>query len=432
MNSPLAGKTIAVVGAGPAGATAAFLLARSRYARVLLFEQRPLLDTPVAGDKIRQCGGCGGLVQAGVQARLKSLGLALSPQIVQDNLAGFTVHYPKRKTALEIPASGMVTVHRGWGPIRGKTPSQSFDSFLARQASAAGAEFHEEQVTRIQLGDGESTPAVVVTNKQDYPVDFVIGAFGHNHTLSHNIVDSLSQPPPLDTSRVSRGAVREYEFGPAFVEQRYERRVHVVANPTANIRFAAMVPKRGVVSVVLMGHSDTNPSDFDELFAVSSLQHLLPSSRVGHYMKCACMRSSLTTSSPRRFLISGVGGIALIGDAGPTRPRKNGLFAAIDLAQKLVWCIERGGLSQRALLRFQSYALIHYVVDDLWADAMLAPIGDALGIPILGSLAMHALARDKRIPIVTTVMREYARLMLTGEGPYWQIPFGVLGKLLGR
>jgi flavin-dependent dehydrogenase len=431
MAAPLAGKTIAVVGAGPAGATAAFLLARSRQARVLLFEERPLLGAPVAGSRMRLCGGCGGLVQAGVISQLKSLGLLLAPQVVQEDLAGYAVHHPNRNTVFDIPAPGMVSVYRGWGPLRSETPSESFDSSLARQASVAGAEYHEEHITRIQLGDGRSTPATIFSNERAYSADFVVGAFGHNRALSGCILDSGLRPAPLGTARVTRGAVREYEFGCSFVEQRYGRRVHIISDPTPNIWFAALIPKAGVVSMVLMGRDDIKVSDFDDLFSVPSMRDLVPSTSSKQCLTCACTRSSLTISSPRRFVVPGMGGIALIGDAGPTRPRKNGLAAAIDLAQNLVWCMERAGFSNKSLRRFQYHAWINYVLDDLWAEPMLGLAGTTLGIPILGSLVTRALARDKNVPIISAAMREYARLMLTGEGPYWQIPVAVLHKLFG-
>jgi len=431
MGGPLAGKTIAVIGAGPAGATAAYLLARSRLPRVLLFDQRPLLRPPEAGEKIPACGGCGGLVQASVMTRLKSIGLTLGSGVVQAHLDGYTIHYLKRSITLEIPSQGMVAVYRGWGPVRGGMARDSFDSSLAHDACAAGAEFLQEQVTGIQLGDGVGGPAAIVTAGSIHHADFVVGAFGHNRALSARILTSRLQPAPLDVPRIVRGAVREYEFGVSFVEQTYRRRVHVIFEPTPNIWFAALIPKGPVVSIVLMGHRDTKAADFDELFALPSMQGLLPAGDTRQHLKCGCVRSSLTVSSPRRFLVPDTGGIALIGDAGPTRPRKNGLFAAIDLAQKLATCLERGGFSAQALRPFQYYALLNYVVDDMWADRTLALTGDVARIPVLGSLAVRALAHGCRLPVLTSAMQEYARLILTGEAPYWWIPFGVLSKLFG-
>ena len=352
--------------------------------------------------------------------------------MLQDNLAGYTVHHVKANLSFEIPAPGMVSVYRGWGPLHSETPADSFDAFLARQASGAGADLRQEQVTRIKLGDGQITPAVITTNRQEYEADFVIGAFGHNQALFDSIVDATAQPAALDTARITRGAVREYEFGAAFVAQRYGRSVHIIADATPRIWFAAFIPKGAVVSIVAMGHNDVRPADFDELFASPAVQSLLPGSGLKQCLICACTRSSLTTSSPRRFLIPGEGGIALIGDAGPTRPRKNGLLAAIDLAQNLAACLDQHGLSSHALLGFSYHAWAYYVIDDLWADALLGLTGRAPAFPIMGSLTRRALAHDSRIPIISTAMQEYGRLMLTGDGPYWRIPASVLWKLYNK
>lgn len=429
MGSPLEGKTVAIVGAGPAGATAAYLLARDQQARVLLFDERPLTADPAPGARINQCGGCGGLVQAGAVAALRKIGLELPRQVVQEVLTGYTVHLPKPGLEFDVPTPGMVGVYRGWGPIRSKTPYESFDAFLARQAVAAGADFREEHVTEIRLGDGKGSPAAISAQQQTYSADFVIGAFGHNPSLFTRIVTSQSQAASLDSPRVNQGGVREYEFGHAFVEQRYQHKVHIATTPTPNVWFAAFVPKGPVVSIVVMGHRDIEPADIDALLAAPCVQSLLPSGNVRSYLKCACRRATLTVASPRRFLIPGEGGIALIGDAGPTRPRKNGLLAAIDLARRLADALIKGGFSGRALWGFRSYAIANYVLDDVWADTMLRLTGVAFGVPPIKSLVMRTLESATGVPILTTATREYARLILTGDAPYWYIPVGVLRRL---
>jgi len=63
---------------------------------------------------------------------------------------------------------------------------------------------------------------------------------------------------------------------------------------------------------------------------------------------------------------------------------------------------------------------------------MLALTGDIAAIPMVGSLAARAVAGGRPTPIITPVLQEYARLMLTGEGPYWRIPLDILRKLFSR
>jgi hypothetical protein len=110
----------------------------------------------------------------------------------------------------------------------------------------------------------------------------------------------------------------------------------------------------------------------------------------------------------------------LVGDAGPTRPFKNGIGAAIDLGAKLAESIIAGDLES-----FQQYADRHYPPDDYKMALQLLHLHDRVLSWRPFEALLAALVRYS-IPFVSGSAREYAQHMLAADIPYGDIlPLGV-------
>src|SRR5437868_9482840 len=137
-----------VVGAGPAGSTAALALARAG-ARVLLLDRERF-----PGDK--PCGG--GLTYRAV----RQLPVSVDP-VVEDRVHRFQLGF----------RYGRRFERRSDGPIVLMTQRRRLDAFLVEQAAAAGADFRDgvratdlEQdddgvTVRFEGGDSASAPVVI-------------------------------------------------------------------------------------------------------------------------------------------------------------------------------------------------------------------------------------------------------------------------------
>jgi geranylgeranyl reductase family protein len=144
---------VIAVGAGPAGSTLARLLARQGVRVLLLDRARFPRDKPCAG---------------GVTLRAAAhLDIDLAPVVERTIFAGrFTYRL------------GKAYRHRFDQPLTYMTQRRRLDLFLADQATAAGAQFHDgEPVRALEVGNRTVT---VVTDKGHYTATALVGADGAN------------------------------------------------------------------------------------------------------------------------------------------------------------------------------------------------------------------------------------------------------------
>ena len=420
---------IAVVGAGPGGSTAALILARAGK-HVTCYDPRNILQVTKPA-----CTGCAGLVQDSCLADLEAVGLSPPDEVVQRRLQGYVVHLA-HGARMTILTKRMIAVYRGFGPLESAQRGiEGFDAWLLSEAIAAGVRFEPTVVNRIETAvDGE---ARLSTADGVDTADFVIGAFAHNRHLAESVV--TSEYERLDQPTVQRSSVFEFHLGEDFCEETYGDFCHVVIvpkqlYPQLNVWFAAFVPKReGAVSVVLMGRRDVTLRDAQEFFAAPPGRALLPAAvgesdpklvttltSLGGHLQCVCTKNTVTVSPPARYLLPVRGGIALVGDAGPTRPFKNGIGAAIDLGVRLAGSIIDGDLES-----FQQYADRHYPPDDYKVALQLLHLHD--WVMSRGPLeTMMAMLTRRSIPLASRLTKEYSLHMLAADIPYGEIlPLGV-------
>jgi geranylgeranyl reductase family protein len=152
-----------IVGAGPAGSTAARLLAQ-RGARVILLDRaRFPRDKP--------CGG-GVTLQAANEA-----GLDLSP-VIERTVNEVHVSFRQRKSF----------VRRSSDALSYMTQRSRLDAYLAEQAVSAGAHFHDGAGVRdIRVGAHGSAPIEVCVNGEAFSARTLIGADGANGVVAKAI-----------------------------------------------------------------------------------------------------------------------------------------------------------------------------------------------------------------------------------------------------
>jgi len=149
---------VVVVGGGPAGATAAYLLAGEGYRVALLEKERYPRRKP--------CGG--GLTQRSLKI-LRELGLYSED---------YVLHRTRRAEIVFYRAGKRVTVDARIA----MTTREAFDSYLARRAAEAGAELHEgERAVRIEAAPGRVR---VATPRGVYEARAAVIAAGHPSPLA--------------------------------------------------------------------------------------------------------------------------------------------------------------------------------------------------------------------------------------------------------
>ena len=421
------GKTVAIVGGGPAGSFAGYLLAREGV-KVYIFDPQSTRQPDLAaGEKIHPCTGCAGLLHANAVRLVEQTGVNLPESLIQTHLRGAVTYFPDTLESIPIPLVQAVTVYRGFSPIKQEgSPVESFDAYLLNQAKEAGAVHYQAIITKIDLSkEGAQKPVLTDSNGDEYEADIVIGAFGHNPKLMGNI----HYPTPetkLPLPKTQRASVREYYFGQEKVRELLKEKIHVFGNPTEKIWFAAIVPKEDYISVVLMGRDEgIKAEDFLEFFQNPHVHSLTQKNLEEHPVSCSCF-SQITIKSPERFIVQKDKKVVMIniGDAGPTSPRKNGIHAAMDSAQHLIEALVQNGNEAKGLKGYRKYIERRYVWDNRWSEAVLK-ISDFVLNKKLPRQAIIYLAK-KRIPVISQAVVNTMSHILTGKDAYWEIPLKVV------
>ncbi|KKP59157.1 MAG: hypothetical protein UR54_C0032G0003 [Candidatus Roizmanbacteria bacterium GW2011_GWA2_34_18] len=416
-------REIAIVGGGPAGALTAILLKEKGFKNVTIYESR----LPRRGKRITQCTGCAGIIQPEVVELLKNHGLTVPDDVIQARLTKESqIHLPGNRNLTVKQKKGTIAVYRGFAPVNqqgDKPKTESFDAWLLKEAIKLEVKHREVEVTEIDLRrDRQKKVTVTFINEkkeiEKKGIDIVIGAYGHNG-LKDNIVYP-DQAVRLDQPTVSQSAVKEFLIGGEAVERLLHNSMHIFGNPTDKIWFAMIVPKGDFVTVSIMGRGDVNEDDMDKFLKSEAVKNLLGDLPENSNCQCSPI---FTTESPRNYMVLDEDGNISqvnVGDAGPTRPMKNGIGAAMDSAEKLVETIEHYGIGNEAARRYKKYIDMTYVWDNLWAKVVLKMTDHVLGRPLLLNQIDRLLKH--KVPVLTKLVNSIIDNIISGRKPYWQIP----------
>jgi geranylgeranyl reductase family protein len=154
----------AIVGAGPAGSTAAYILGRKGY-RVALLDKATF-------PRKKLCGGC---LTAKTMRFLNRVFQESEESLTQKNIINFKsnryeIRY-KTETLIDKPSAfTFYFVDRG-----------TYDAFLLQKAKEAGADVIErEKVIHLELKTGENAGELTTSNDRHIRAKFIIGADGVN------------------------------------------------------------------------------------------------------------------------------------------------------------------------------------------------------------------------------------------------------------
>lgn len=427
---PLHGKKIAVIGGGPAGSFFSIVLLNEAQKIGLklhleIFETRaPRLSE---GESPRLCTGCAGLIQGDVISLMGKNGLEIPETVRQSSINQSIIHFPGEKDTISLPTKAQ-TVYRGFSPIKpeGNQLIGSFDAFLLDQAIQAGAVHHQTTINQIDITD-PNNPQIFDSQGNIYHPDLIIGAFGHNR----NLIKNIKLPPDYNNNdflpKVGRAGVREYFLRDSKLLEGMGDQLHIFGNPTDNIWFAAVIPKKEYVTIVLMARRDIQPNeDFAAFLTNSQVQKLLGQAIDPQIINCSC-RPLITLRSPTLFMIPDSSGNMVminIGDAGPTRPRKNGLSAAMYSAEQLSQTLIEDGVSPRSFRKVEHYLRKNYVTDNRYVEAVLKMADIFLNHKLPRQAALYLVNKD--IPLVSDLINSSLNLVVTGRQPYWRLPISAI------
>ena len=181
-----------------------------------------------------------------------------------------------------------------------------------------------------------------------------------------------------------------------------------------------------------MGREDNiETKDFTDFFDNPQARILVKDQLNGRPLNCACF-ALITLKSPESFLVSRKNRVVMIniGDAGPTTPRKNGIFAALDSAHHLAAALLKNGNTAAGLAEYRTYIKRRYVWDNRWSDVVLKTSDLVLNNRLPRQATVY-LAKN-RLPFLSSVARNTVSHVLTGRDSYWKIPTNVLWETLKK
>ncbi len=425
------GSKVAVVGGGPAGAFFSYFLLKlaarlDLRLEVEIFEPRYFNHFGSAG-----CNHCGGVISEWLVQLLALEGINLPPDVVQRGIDAYMLHTDVGSVRIETPLheKRIATVYRGGGPGGLKQADwRSFDQFLLDLAISKGVHVRHELVNEVSWRDGY--PHITSPAGLGKTYDLLVLASGVNSQLLERIEScgfGFRRP------RTATTFISEFHIGQEKIQQSLGSAMHVFLLDIPRLKFAALIPKMGFVTMVLLG-KNIDERLVQTFLNAPEVKRLLPPGVEGDRLaSCHCFPN---------INVGGVGQpfadrLLCIGDSGVARLYKDGVGSAYRTAKAAANAAILGGLSTSDFRR-------HY-----WPVCRKIAIDNTIGAIVFWVTGIFQSVRFFRRAMIRMTIAEqgmkdrHRRMSMTlwdmfsGSAPYLEIflrclTLGFLARLTGN
>lgn len=332
---------------------------------------------------------------------------------------------------MEIKAA-MRSMYRGYGALHSSIRRPGLDALILETAlKYPTVSFRRGEIVDVDVSSGDQAKVYLKGMSEPLKADFLLAAFGHNPDLVTKHI-KVPQGSKLDTPKTQKSTVMEMDVGDDILAKHFGSYARVLVLPydrtkkDSNVLFVALIPKdNGALTMVIMGNGDVVAKDVNSFISSEYLSKNLPNDLVlklrqtaskndGGCKLCSCSRNTITVKSPEHYLIAGMGGGMLIGDAGLTRLYKDGVGAAVTTAIAAAQAIIEGDFTHYQQLMEKDFPHDDY----LFADRFLR-LNDAI---IANSYLRSLLLTGKEIPGISHLLVDpFMRHFLTGGVAYKNI-----------
>jgi len=361
------GANIAVIGGGPTGSFFSIFALQmanmlGREMNITIFESKDFTKTGPAG-----CNRCGGIISELLLQTLAVEGINLPDTVVRKGINSYKLHTKFGSVFIATPTldKTIATVYRGGGPHGcSGSDKESFDHFLLNHAVRDGAVHRREMIDHIERRNGRP---VLFSRKQELlECDLVVGAFGINSPTAR-LFEGLNfgyQVPPAITASIA-----EICMGEERVREHFGNSIHLFLLPDPELKFAAMIPKGGYVTLCILGTS-VNANTVNGFLERPEVRGVLPPA-ADYRVECRCL-PKMSVGAPN---VPYTDRMVMCGDAGSTRLFKDGLGAAYLMGKAAAKTAVFRGVSRDAFTKGYLPTYNSIVTDNRYGRILYSVIG---------------------------------------------------------
>jgi flavin-dependent dehydrogenase len=413
---------VVVIGGGPAGALFAhYMLQGARQAglrlAVTVFEGKALKRGAARG-----CNQSAGVVAHNFADGLRADGIGFPSSVVQRRIDGYLVETLSGSVRLAPPRQDeqIFTVFRGQVPPGERSADNiGFDDYLLRHVADEGASIVPHFVTSVSRQGGPGGPWSVTWREggevKQASAHLLAVATGARSLLIRTLPSlGFGYGLPHTTGSIQA----EIALGQARVDSTLGNAIGVYLLNLPGVRFAALTPKAGYVTVTLIGGGADQPR------LTEFLAHPLVRRRIGVTperleLECTCHPEAVTGAARNPYTDR----LVVVGDAAASRLYKNGLHSSLVTARAAATAAIAHGIGAEALARHYDPVCRAIENDNRWGHLLFE--FSRLAVVRGGPLAQR---------VVASIAREQSRSApghrpvcellwdtLSGTRPYAQI-----------
>lgn len=407
---------VAVIGGGPAGtyfALALFQLSRRLGRlppRLVIFERKHFVDLGPRG-----CNSCAGVVQSCMLEKIERLQIALTPAVVQGEVRGYTYHTPagRLRVAHQPSAFPIIATYRGGGPAHSSEGQhRSFDDHMLKVAAERGAQVIHGQVTNIALPERREAPVRITYDSEGQQAtdefDLVVCATGLN-------VKMMSLLEALGFGYRAPDTVKAFQAELAVSDEFLDAtqgEIHVFGPYLPGLAFAAFIPKRGFLTLTMVGVRDINREDMLDFLQLPEVRAWLPAGWTLPTRTCMCQPRVAVSSARQPYTDR----LVVIGDANCSRLYKSGIDSAYLTASFAARTVLEHGVDRDSLQQnFHARCVRHIVRDNVFGRLFFRLSDRMSRTPALAQAYVEVASGGG---VASRLEQEILWGLFTGERPY--------------